>query len=46
MSQGFISHIQAQLDADQNDGLYKKDRITSQQSADITVTGDHHVINL
>jgi glycine C-acetyltransferase len=46
MSQGFISHIQAQLDAAKNDGLYKKERIiTSQQSADITVAGDDHVIN-
>jgi glycine C-acetyltransferase len=46
MSQGFISHIQAQLDAAKNDGLYKKERIiTSQQSADITVASDDHVIN-
>jgi glycine C-acetyltransferase len=46
MSQGFISHIQAQLDATKNDGLYKKERvITSQQHADITVTDDKHVIN-
>ena len=46
MSQGFISHIQAQLDATKNDGLYKKERvITSQQHADITVTDNKHVIN-
>jgi glycine C-acetyltransferase len=46
MSQGFISHIQAQLDAAKNDGLYKKERIiTSQQSADITVANNEHVIN-
>jgi len=46
MSQGFISHIQAQLDAAKNDGLYKKERIiTSQQSADITVGNNEHVIN-
>lgn len=46
MSQGFISHIQAQLDAAKNDGLYKKERIiTSQQQADITVANNEHVIN-
>ena len=46
MSQGFISHIQAQLDAAKSDGLYKKERIiTSQQQADITVTNNEHVIN-
>jgi len=46
MSQGFISHIQAQLDAAKSDGLYKKERIiTSQQKADITVTNNEHVIN-
>ncbi|MFT7258606.1 MAG: glycine C-acetyltransferase [Glaciecola sp.] len=46
MSQGFISHIQAQLDAAKKDGLYKKERIiTSQQSADITVANNEHVIN-
>jgi glycine C-acetyltransferase len=46
MSQGFISHIQAQLDAAKNDGLYKKERIiTSQQNADITVANNEHVIN-
>lgn len=46
MSQGFISHIQAQLDAARSDGLYKKERIiTSQQQADITVTNNEHVIN-
>lgn len=46
MSQGFISHIQAQLDATKNDGLYKKERvITSQQHADITVTNNEHVVN-
>jgi glycine C-acetyltransferase len=38
MSQGFISHIQAQLDATKADGLYKNERvITSQQQADIEV---------
>jgi glycine C-acetyltransferase len=46
MSQGFISHIQAQLDAAKKDGLYKKERIiTSQQSADITVANNEHVVN-
>lgn len=46
MSQGFISHIQAQLDAAKSDGLYKKERIiTSQQQADITVANNEHVIN-
>lgn len=46
MSQDFISHIQAQLDAAKNDGLYKKERvITSQQHADITVGDSQHVLN-
>lgn len=46
MSQSFISHIQSQLDATKNDGLYKKERIiTSQQSADITVANNEHVLN-
>ncbi len=46
MSQGFISHIQAQLDAAKQDGLYKKERIiTSQQNADITVANNDHVLN-
>ncbi|MDT0581975.1 MULTISPECIES: glycine C-acetyltransferase [Alteromonadaceae] len=46
MSQGFISHIQAQLDATKADGLYKNERvITSQQHADIKVAGGDDVIN-
>lgn len=46
MSQSFISHIQSQLDATKSDGLYKKERIiTSQQSADITVANNEHVLN-
>ncbi len=46
MSQGFISHIQAQLDATKADGLYKNERvITSQQHADIKVAGGDDVVN-
>ncbi|MBF7073370.1 glycine C-acetyltransferase [Glaciecola sp. MH2013] len=41
MSQGFISHIQAQLDTTKAEGLYKHERvITSQQHADIEVGGN------
>jgi len=46
MSTAFISHLQAQIEATKQDGLYKKERvITSQQQADINVTGGEHVIN-
>ena len=46
MSAAFISHLQAQIDATKQDGLYKKERvITSQQQADINVTDGDHVIN-
>jgi glycine C-acetyltransferase len=46
MSAAFISHLQAQIEATKQDGLYKKERvITSQQQADINVTGGEHVIN-
>jgi len=46
MSAAFISHLQSQIEATKEDGLYKKERvITSQQQADIGVTGGEHVIN-
>jgi len=46
MSKGFITHLQQQIETAKQDGLYKTERvITSQQSADITVTNDEHVIN-
>ncbi len=36
MSAAFISHLQSQIEATKEDGLYKKERvITSQQQADI-----------
>ena len=46
MSAAFISHLQAQIEATKEDGLYKKERvITSQQQADIDVANGEHVIN-
>ncbi|GEA13585.1 hypothetical protein KUL49_39600 [Alteromonas sp. KUL49] len=46
MSAAFISHLQSQITATKNDGLYKKERvITSQQQADIGVSNGDHVIN-
>lgn len=46
MSAAFISHLQSQITATKNDGLYKKERvITSQQQADIDVANGDHVIN-
>lgn len=46
MSAAFISHLQSQIDATKQDGLYKKERIiTSQQQADIGVENGDHVIN-
>lgn len=46
MSAAFISHLQAQIAATKEDGLYKKERvITSGQQADIGVANGEHVIN-
>ena len=46
MSAAFISHLQSQIEATKEDGLYKKERvITSQQQADIGVANGKHVIN-
>ena len=46
MSAAFISHLQSQIEATKQDGLYKKERvITSQQQADIGVANGEHVIN-
>ena len=46
MSAAFISHLQAQIAAIKDDGLYKNERvITSQQQADIDVANGEHVIN-
>ena len=46
MSAAFISHLQSQIEATKEDGLYKKERvITSQQQADIGVANGDHVIN-
>ena len=46
MSAAFISHLQSQIEAMKEDGLYKKERvITSQQQADIGVANGEHVIN-
>lgn len=46
MSKQFLKHIQQQLDTAKKDGLYKQERvITTEQSADIKVTGDKDVIN-
>lgn len=46
MSAAFISHLQSQIEATKEDGLYKKERvITSQQQADIGVANSEHVIN-
>ncbi len=46
MSAAFIQHLQSQIEATKQDGLYKKERvITSQQQADIGVANGEHVIN-
>ena len=46
MSAAFISHLNAQISATKDEGLYKKERvITSQQQADIDVANGDHVIN-
>ncbi len=46
MSAAFISHLQSQIEATKEDGLYKKERvITSQQQADIGVANGEQVIN-
>ena len=46
MSAAFISHLQSQIEATKEDGLYKKERvITAQQQADIGVANGEHVIN-
>lgn len=49
MTDGFYSHIQAELESIKQDGLYKKERlITSAQTADIEVSqdgGSRNVIN-
>lgn len=46
MSAAFISHLQSQIEATKQDGLYKKERvITSQQQADIGVANGDHVVN-
>ncbi|GBL05730.1 glycine C-acetyltransferase [Glaciecola sp. KUL10] len=46
MSSSFIAHLQSKIDATKQDGLYKQERvITSQQSADITVSKTQDVLN-
>jgi glycine C-acetyltransferase len=46
MSDAFLSHISAELDALKSAGLYKSERIiTSMQSAEIEVTGGKKVLN-
>lgn len=46
MSEAFLAHLNAQLEAVKQDGLYKKERIIeTQQQADIGVAGGQHVIN-
>ncbi len=46
MSEAFLAHLNAQLEAVKQDGLYKKERIIeTQQQADIGVAGSQHVIN-
>lgn len=46
MSASFISHIEAQLTATKEEGLYKVERvISSQQQADIETQDGSHVIN-
>ena len=46
MSAAFISHLNAQISATKDEGLYKKERfIPSQQQADIDVANGDHVIN-
>ena len=46
MTQSFIEHIASEIELTKTDGLYKKERvITSQQYADIQISGGRHVIN-
>lgn len=46
MSASFISHIEQQLNATREEGLYKVERvITTQQQADIATQGGDHVVN-
>ena len=46
MSASFISHLEQQLNATREDGLYKVERvITTQQQADIATQSGDHVIN-
>lgn len=46
MSASFISHLEQQLNATREDGLYKVERvITTGQQADIATEGGDHVIN-
>lgn len=46
MAREFLSHIQTQLNALEQEGLFKKERIiTSQQQADIAVTDADSVLN-
>lgn len=46
MSASFISHLEQQLNATREDGLYKVERvITTQQQADIATQSGNHVIN-
>ena len=46
MSASFISHLEQQLNATREDGLYKVERvITTQQQADIAPQSGDHVIN-
>lgn len=46
MSQAFLNHLNDQISQLKQDGLYKQERvITSQQQADITVSGDKQVLN-
>ena len=46
MSASFVSHLEQQLNATREDGLYKVERvITTQQQADIATQSGNHVIN-
>jgi glycine C-acetyltransferase len=46
MSNAFLNHLNRQIEAVKDDGLYKTERIIeSQQQADIAVSGGEHVIN-
>ncbi len=46
MGNNFLTHLAEQTEALRTEGLYKAERvITSQQQADITVSGGDHVIN-